>query len=305
MAFKSHRLLTPTQNGKIFKSVASRLYENDIDFFFEELHSNNHIYFFDVTLDFEKNAEKLETNFDLSMFPFYEVGSYKNLTREQKLRGTRLNGDPAKEPAKLVSYLKKAHRTTDFVENLLYMVAFHGVTIIDIDSVIRSVAYPFYDPWLTTLQHEKMKNLSSVISKTIKNLGNSLCGRLHMRISEFLTAKLCLDRITFLKYTGKECFYDFSYINKNTSLETFDGKTQISNNLPSISSRVYSLRQVRVCALKRKRIVCVRVRKKYCARVWERDLQVCASERENYTRACLGERMARVCVRLGERIVCA
>ena len=243
--FSHHTLFNAERRPNEFKEVCRHLYDVDIDFFSAELHENNHMYFFEVELDFHERAQFSPVNFDLSLFPFYETASLDDLTNEQRRQAKRLNRDPSKELPKLTSYLKHNHRTTNYVENLLYLVGFHDVKIVNIFSFIRCKAYPFFNPWLTILQNQRTLDISPVTSKVLKNLGNSLCGRLHMNISNLLSTKLCISRRLFQKYTLMDNFFNFVYINNNASLITFDGHCRTTNNVPAISSRVYSLRQAK------------------------------------------------------------
>ena len=72
----------------------------------------------------------------------------------------------------------------------------------------------------------------------------SIKGRLHMKCGGFLRAKLCLNSRQFKKWMDNDNFYDFSFVNSESAILSFDGMSIISRNCPGISSRIYSIRRV-------------------------------------------------------------
>ena len=238
-------LMNDVKNTTEFHEIATRLQQIDIDFFSAELHEKGHIYLFEVELNFNEKARLAKINCEVSLFPFYEKVSFEQLTGDQKMRGDRLARDPAKEPEKLLSYLKKNLKTTDYAENLLYLAGFHDIKIQRVKTIVRSKAYPIFREWLFTLQQERNKDFSPIMGKTMKSMANSIAGRLHMKCEQFLRAKLCLYNKQLRKWMDHDNFYDLTFINsEGSSIMSFDGMTIVSRNCPAISSRVYSMRQV-------------------------------------------------------------
>ena len=163
-------------NKKQFHTLAKHLCSMNIDFFSEELHSNNHLYFFVCILSYEKDALFAPQNFDLSFFPFYDRISLDMLSPHQRARAQRLKRDPAKESYQLVSFLKDNLKVSDYFDNLLYLQAFHNAKIKRVIKIVRSTAFPVFNHWLSRLEEEKRRNVSTVLKKTYKQFGNNIAG---------------------------------------------------------------------------------------------------------------------------------
>ena len=63
---------------------------------------------------------------------------------------------------------------------------------------------------------------------------------MHQRLASRINCKLCLSKDSFLKATNQDSFFEFSYLNPNACLLTYDNLKILSRNLPAISSRIYS-----------------------------------------------------------------
>ena len=170
-------VMNDVRNVDEFHRVAQRLQQVDIDFFSAELHEQGHIYLFEVELDFGEMAHLSKVNCEVSLFPFYEKVAFEQLTGDQKIRGDRLARDPSKEPEKLLSYLKKGLKTTDYAENLLYLAGFHDIRIKKVKTIVRSQGHHIFRDWLFALQRERNKDFSPIMGRTMKNMANSIAGK--------------------------------------------------------------------------------------------------------------------------------
>lgn len=170
-------LLTPFQNKNNFDYVSEKVFEGDIEFFHDQLIYAKTMYFCEVETTHHKNAELLITNLDLSVFPFYEQVSLDMLSQDQLERAKRISRNPAKEPKKLVSYLKTNNTLSDFIENILYCTNLLDVKITKVNYIVKCRAAKIFNPWVTKLQSEKNKNPSPILNKIIKNLSNSIPGK--------------------------------------------------------------------------------------------------------------------------------
>ena len=171
-------------NKKEFETIAQHLCSMNIDFFSKELHEKNHMFFFVVIMSYDDDALFAPQNIDLSFFPFYDRISLDMLSSHQRTRAQRLKRDPGKENFQLVSYLKKDLKTSDFASNLLYMQAFHNATIKRVVKIVRSTAFPVFNRWLSRLEEEKRRNVSSILKKTYKQFGNNIAGETFLIRSE-------------------------------------------------------------------------------------------------------------------------
>ena len=227
-------------NKQQFDFLSRQLLSMNIDFFSNEMHMKNHLFFFVVILTYDDDALFAPQNFDLSFFPFYDTISLDMLSPHQSARAQRLKRDPGRESCQLVSYLKRGLKTADYAENLIYQLSFHNCKISRVVKIVRSTAFPVFNPWLSRLETEKRRNISPILNKLWKQFGNNIAGYTHQRLNERVSAKLCLSKASFVRHTNSEHFFDFTFINENACLLTFDHKSIVSRNLPAISSRTYS-----------------------------------------------------------------
>ena len=205
-----------------------------------ELHVNNNLYFFVLILTYDDDALYAKQNIEISSFPFYETVTFDQLTKEQEIRGKRLNRDPGREPKKMISSLKKNLKTADFSENIILMTGFHNLRIKKVLKIVKTKAFPIFSDWLYKVELEKNKNISPLITRWWKASGNSIAGKTHTRLDNLLQSKLCMDLKSFKKYTARDNFFDFNYLNPNSCIVNFDMMTVTSKNAPAISARTYS-----------------------------------------------------------------
>ena len=240
MCVGKYVVFSKKKNSTEFHDLSHRLKNLDVDFFSSELHENSNLYFFVVVLSFEDDTLFTKQNVEISNFPFYETVSFEQLTKEQEVRGKRLHRDPSKEPKKLISSLKKNLKTADFADSLLYVSGFHNIVVKKVIKIVRTKAFPIFSDWLFKLEMEKNKSVSPIITRYLKASGNSLAGKLHTRLDSLLNSKLCLNRKSFERYTDRDNFYDFEFLNSSACILHFDMKTIKSKNVPAISARTYS-----------------------------------------------------------------
>ena len=228
------------KNSGQFHDLSQRLMNLDVDFFSEQLHLHDNLFFFVVILSHDNDALFVKQNIEISNFPFYETVNFDQLTKEQVARGKRLHRDPSREPEKLISSLKKNLRTADFSSNLLYVSGFHNIRIRKVIKIVRTKAFPIFSDWLFKLEKAKNKSVSPIITRYLKSCGNSLAGKCHTRLDNLVKSKLCLNRRSFERYTARDNFYDFTFLNENACILNFDMMTITSKNVPAISALTYS-----------------------------------------------------------------
>ena len=228
------------ENKQQFDKLSQHLLSMDVEFFSKQLHEKNHLFFFVVIMSYDNDALLAPQNVDLSFFPFYDKITLDMLSDHQRTRAERLKRDPGKESYQLVSYLKKNLKVSDYMDNIMYMMGFHNGVIKKVLKIVRSTAFPVFRNWLSRLETEKKRNVSPILNKLYKQMGNNICGKTHQRLDHRVKCKLCLSKTSFEQYTNSEGFYEFTYLNENACLVTFDHLTIVSKNLPAISSRTYS-----------------------------------------------------------------
>ena len=180
MPHKSFLMLSPTENIEEFKIVSTQLISGNIDFFYDQLFENQVVYFCEVEIDYQKGAELSFLNFELSAFPFYEVVPLNMLSGDQRKRANLLNRNPEKETKRLVSYLKKNNRVSQYAENLLYSRNIHDIAITQVFNIIKSTAEQIFTPWIKKLEKVKNQNISKLFNRVIKNLSNSIPGMFYI-----------------------------------------------------------------------------------------------------------------------------
>ena len=233
-------LFSKNKNCKEFDYLSKKLINMDIDFFSEELHYNNNLYFFVLILTHDDDALFAKQNIEISNFPFYETVSFEQLTKDQEIRGKRLNRNPIKEPQKMISSLKKNLKTADFSDNILLVTGFHNLRVKKVLKIVKTKAFPIFSNWLYKVELEKNKNISPILTRWWKASGNSIAGKTHTRLDNLLRSKLCMNLESFKRYTSRDNFYDFNFVNEGACILNFDMQTVTSRNAPAIAARTYS-----------------------------------------------------------------
>lgn len=238
--FSNYQILTPDGESGEFKFVADRLISADVDFFHDQLMEANLGYFFSVLISYHKKS-MVTSNLDLAYFPFRSMTKETDLSHEQLEQARALGRRVDNEGNKLASFLPDKLLVNEHTENILYQISFHDIKILQVKKVVKFKCYNFLQPYISKLQAEKNRSPSGILSKMIKSLGNDLPGRLHMKQSDFLNAKLCIRKQYFDKMTDNDKFFDFRFITDTSALLLFSGQTVEAKTLVSIPSRVYSI----------------------------------------------------------------
>lgn len=236
--FSNYRILTAYEDE--FRTVSDRLIAGDVDFFHDQLLEANLGYFFSILISYHKES-MVTSNLDLAYFPFRSLTKETDLSQEQLNQAKSLGRRVDNEGNKLASFLPNKLLVNEHTENILYQLAFHDIKILQVKKIVEYKSYRFLQPYISKLQKEKNQSPSQILSKMIKSLGNDLPGRLHMKQSNFLNAKLCIKKNNFEKLTDSDKFFDFKFLTDNSALLLFSGQTVEARTVVSIPSRVYSL----------------------------------------------------------------
>ena len=103
---------------------------------------------------------------------FFKNLKMAELCRDQR-RYLRSQGrDVSREPSKLISTHQNHRVVVDFVDNILFLLCFKSCYIEDILSVITFETSAFMKEYIQSLQNERARASSPMMSKIIKNLGN-------------------------------------------------------------------------------------------------------------------------------------
>ena len=215
-------------------------------------------------------ADSLGSSIDLGVFPYFKRVHNEELTLHQQdvLRG--LSRRCGKEPAKLISAHRRHHHVVDFFDNIAYLLQFHSCAIVDILSIVSFRTAPFLQHYVQTLQDERSRCASNVLSRVIKNLSNrygkggegffffffcafyvytfrrlfvfffrSIPGKLHQRTELFSHCSVATNKDRFLRLANHSGFVDFLFLGPHAAIAVNDGISVHCRNLPSISARVY------------------------------------------------------------------
>lgn len=168
-AYDCYHVLT---HGSEFDSISQRLMDGDVDFFHDELLVENNGFYFEVQIGFDP-ANMITTNLDLSFFPFKSETKSTDLSFDQIKQAEKLNRKVDKEGLKLASYLHE-NVICDHSENILYQIVFHGAKVIKIKRILKFKSYKYLEKYIFSLQEKKNQTVSPILTKILKNLGNSV-----------------------------------------------------------------------------------------------------------------------------------
>ena len=170
LPYRGHILLEKKDNTEQFKFIAKQLRELNIDFF-EKKAELKRGFLFEVVISYNFE-QSLGNSIDLGCYPFFKNVKMSELCRDQQ-RYLRSQGrDVSREPSKLISTHQNRRTVVDFVDNILFLLCFQSCYIEDILSIITFETNAFMKEYIQSLQNERAKATSPLMSKIIKNLGN-------------------------------------------------------------------------------------------------------------------------------------
>ena len=157
-------------NSEQFKFLSKKLHDIDIDFFTKKAESKcGFLFEVVVSYDFEKS---LGNSIDLGCYPFFKKMQMSEMSRDQQTYLKSQGRNISREPSKLISTHQNHRTVVDFVDNILFLVTFMSCFIEDVKSVITFETSPFMRDYIQSLQNERAKAASPLLSRIIKNLGN-------------------------------------------------------------------------------------------------------------------------------------
>jgi hypothetical protein len=241
LPFKNYQHFSRTENPSYFDFLIERLLARDTDYFYKLQMSGKGV-LFKLELEIPTGSSQ-ELNLDFASFPIREAVSEVDLSLSQRKVANLLRRSVNSEPKKLQSRVGKNIFTTDYCENLLYLLIVHKAKISQVFKACVFESAAFLKKHMENLQHARAEwsPYSKVLSQTIKSLGNTVTGKLHSKIEAYCNIRFCTDKKTFLGYLDCENFVDFTYLNDKSCVVKLDGISIRCKNLPTISSRVYSM----------------------------------------------------------------
>ena len=241
LPFKNYQHFSKNQNPSYFDFLIERLVTKDTDFFYKLQISGKGV-LFKLQLEIPTRSSQ-EMNLDFASFPIRESVNELDLSLSQRKVANLLHRSVNSEPTKLQSRVGKNIFTTDYCENLLYLLIIHKAKISQVFKACVFESAAFLKTHMQNLQNARAEwsPYSKVLSQTIKNLGNTVTGKLHSKIENYSNIRFCTDKKTFLQYLDHENFVDFTYLNDKSCVVKLDGISIRCKNLPTISSRVYSM----------------------------------------------------------------
>ena len=173
-----YHLSTPNLRHTEFITVSRALLSNDIDFFYNELHTYGNLYFCQVEMSYQPKAPLNFLNFELSSQPFPYITPIDSLSREQQAQIKSRNTNK-----KLCSLLKDQNFVSNWGEILVYECAIHDLIIKNVMKIVRCKASKLFDPWISKLQNQKNVSPSTFLVKTVKNLNLVVKAVIHCRLN--------------------------------------------------------------------------------------------------------------------------
>ena len=229
----------------LFRFLQDKIMNRDTAYFEQQLrkHNTNFIFQVEISHDVTKN---IETSLDFASFPFFHKTNKHDLSDTQSKAATELGRNVEREGEKLCSFLQKNSITTEFSENLLYMMLLQDLKIVKVLKIIKFKSYRFLKDYYQFLQDERGKCDSKITSKLIKSISNNLNGRLHANVTNILHTKLCVSEKQFKKEVEKDSFFDFRYLSENSCIVIKDKITVTCKQPIQIPSAIYSNSKLRV-----------------------------------------------------------
>ena len=171
LPYRDFVLLQKDRNNVKFTYIAKQLRKLNMSFFVHKATIERQSFLFEVILDYNF-ADSLGSSIDLGVFPYFRRVHNEELTQHQQgvLRG--LSRDCGREPAKLISAHRRHHHIVDFFDNIAYLLQFHSCAIVDVLSIVCFRTAPFLQHYVQTLQDERSRCASGILSRVIKNLSN-------------------------------------------------------------------------------------------------------------------------------------
>lgn len=163
-------MFTTTENAKLFHFLCKKLHEGDYDFF-RRMGEKNQGFAFEVVFTFDMK-EAISTSSQLAFLPYLKQVNESDLSQDQ-ISAARAMGrrNLNRDKPKLVSSLENEHYTTDFVENLLYLICFRGLKVLRIISCMSFTMYDYMSTYIQSLQIARKNSPSDIFGKICKSLG--------------------------------------------------------------------------------------------------------------------------------------
>ena len=172
-------IFSQEENSTMFDYLCKKLRCLDTTFFLNMARKNMG-YVFDVVVSFALE-EVLPTNIELCSLPYLKEISDEHLSSDQADAAIRMGRRLRRERPKLVTSLEPEQEVTDFVQNILYMIIFHGLRLVKISSVICFRSYPYFNNYIQKLQTCRRDSQSKILGKVIKSLGRLFFNQISLK----------------------------------------------------------------------------------------------------------------------------
>ena len=239
LPYRNFVLLQKEDNNLQFRYISKQLKDMNMKFFVDKATHEKTSFLFEVILDYNFE-DSLGNSLDLGIFPYFRKVANTELTRDQQDVLDELSRHCDREPAKLISAHRNNHHVTDFVDNIAYLVYLHSCRIVEVLSIVSFETAPFLQRYVQQLQDERSRSPSTILARIIKNLSNSIPGKLHQRIETFTHCQVATNKEKFLQLARNSNFLDFRCLGPEAAIAIKDGLAVPCRNLPAISAKVYS-----------------------------------------------------------------
>ena len=235
LPYRNYRILRPEDPSLEFTEIVANLTKLNIDFFHELSTIRKTGLLLDLEIDYD-HTESLLTSLDFAMFPSFKAVEMSELSEDQQRQALKMNKKLNREPPKLVSTMER-RQAIDFIENFLFLIVHQSCRIVKVNLIVAYEHSDYFREYLSFLQTQRAAATSSIEAKMVKALGNSLVGRMHMKLESYQQAVICANEAEFFKAASSLNFLDFHILGKNAVLAIKDGGLVKTRNVPSLSAR--------------------------------------------------------------------
>ena len=167
-------LMDSTQNPSLFEYYSSRIMDYDTEFFVHEKQLRHHLFFATVHVSYSPQQAKWHS-LDFSAFPISLSVQPEQISEMQRL-WFDASGKKVPKNTRLTSACFP-NILSQHLELLFYECLFLGCSIVKVERLVRSKGFPIFKDYINNLNAQRQKEESSIHSKIVKALSNSLAGK--------------------------------------------------------------------------------------------------------------------------------
>ena len=238
LPYANFSILDSEDNSSAFQFISEQLKKGNCSYFADKAKYENKGFFFECLMSYNHD-DSLECTIDLSGFPALKHVTMDMLTPDQKQDFLSKGFNIDRAPPKLVSTFDENMEICNFSDCILFLIVQMCCKVKQVKSITIFEQHRFMSTYMDRLAVSRKLATSQTESRLCKNLGNTVCGKMHQRVESFVHISIATSKEQFLRYCDNIDFVDFYPISPDTCLVLNDGMSIPCRNLPMISARVY------------------------------------------------------------------